>query len=362
MSRVWNFSAGPAVLPEEVLVQVRDELLDYQGSGMSVMEMSHRGKEFMGILQAAEADLRELLDVSANYKVLFMQGGAIAENAIIPLNLLGHKTVADYVVTGSWSAKSEKEARKYCTVNIAAQGDKCVPALNTWKLASDSAYLFVCTNETIDGVEYSFAPDLTALGKPDLPVVADMSSHLLSRPVDVSKYGVIFAGAQKNIGPAGLTIVIVREDLLGHAQTACPSAFDFKTVADNDSMYNTPPTFAIYVAGLVFKWLKNKGGLSAMEKINIRKAKMLYDCIDGSSGFYTNSIERISRSRMNVPFTLNSEALQDVFLTESKAAGLVQLKGHKSVGGLRASIYNAMPEAGVQALVDFMQEFAKVRA
>jgi phosphoserine aminotransferase len=362
MSRVWNFSAGPAVLPEEVLVQVRHELLDYQGSGMSVMEMSHRGKEFMGILETAEADLRELLSVPTNYKVLFMQGGAIAENAIIPLNLLGNKTVADYVVTGYWSVKSEREARKYCTVNIAARGDKCVPALNTWKISPDSAYLFVCTNETIDGVEYSFAPDLAVLGKPDLPIVADMSSHLLSRPVDISKYGVIFGGAQKNIGPAGLTIVIVRDDLLGLAQTGCPSAFDFKTVADNGSMYNTPPTFAIYVAGLVFKWLKNKGGLSAIEQVNIRKAKMLYDCIDSSSGFYTNNIERISRSRMNVPFTLKNEALQEVFLAESKVAGLVQLKGHKSVGGLRASIYNAMPEAGVQALVDFMQEFAKVRA
>lgn len=360
MSRVWNFSAGPAVLPEEVLEQVRDELFDYHGCGMSVMEMSHRGPEFMNIIETAEADVRELLNVPANYRVLFMQGGAIAENAIIPLNLLGDKTTADYVVTGSWSAKSEKEARKYCTVNIAAHGDKCVPPLSLWKPSADPAYLFVCTNETIDGVEYSFIPDMAALGKPGVPIVADMSSHLLSRPVDVSKYDLIFGGAQKNIGPAGLTLVIVREDLLGRARKECPSAFDFKTVAENGSMYNTPPTFAIYVAGLVFKWLKNKGGLAAMEQINIRKAAMLYDCIDRSGGYYCNLIEHVSRSRMNVPFTMRDATLQELFLKESKAAGFLQLKGHKSVGGLRASIYNAMPEAGVKALVDFMQEFARV--
>jgi phosphoserine aminotransferase len=363
MSRVWNFSAGPAVLPEEVLTQVRDEMLDWHGCGMSVMEMSHRGKEFTGIIEQAEADLRELLAVPANYRVLFMQGGAIAENAIIPLNLLGGKTTADYIVTGSWSEKSEKEARKYCDVNLAAtsqaDGYNSVPKPESWRMSDDPAYLFICTNETIGGVEYGFTPDMAALGKPDVPIVADMSSHILSKPVDVSKYGLIFGGAQKNIGPAGLTLVIVRDDLIGYARKECPSAFDFKIVADNGSMYNTPPTFGIYVASLVFQWIKRQGGLAAMERINSRKAEMLYRCIEESGGFYRNPVEPVSRSRMNVPFTLQNSALDGVFLAEAKQAGLVSLKGHKSVGGLRASIYNAMPEAGVQALVEFMREFAR---
>ena len=362
MSRVWNFSAGPAVLPEVVLRQAADEMLDWHGCGMGVMEMSHRGKEFTAIAAQAEADLRELLAVPANYHILFMQGGAIAENAIIPMNLMGNKRVADYVVTGAWSQKSQKEARKYAEVNIAASSESSafttVPGMDEWRISPDPAYVFTCTNETIGGVEYPFEPDLTKLGRGEVPVVADMSSHILSRAIDVSKYGLIFGGAQKNIGPAGLTIVIVREDLLGRAMPHCPTAFDFKTVADNGSMYNTPPTYAIYIAGLVFQWLKRQGGVPAIEAQNVAKAKLLYDFLDASD-FYENRVDRACRSRMNVPFFLKDEALNDAFLAESKAAGLVQLKGHKSVGGMRASIYNAMPLAGVQALVDFMNDFAK---
>ena len=364
MSRVWNFSAGPAALPEEVLRQAADEMLDWQGSGMGVMEMSHRGKEFTAIAAQAEADLRELLAVPANYRILFMQGGAIAENAIIPMNLMGGKRVADYVVTGAWSQKSQKEARKYAEVKLAAtseaSGFATVPPMTDWRLSADPAYVFTCTNETIGGVEYPFEPDLAQIGRGEVPVVADMSSHILSRAIDVAKYGLIFGGAQKNIGPAGLTIVIVREDLLGRAMPHCPSAFDYKTVADNGSMYNTPPTYAIYIAGLVFQWLKREGGLAAVEAHNIAKAKLLYDFLDDSD-FYENRIDPACRSRMNVPFFLKDESLNEAFLAESRAAGLVQLKGHKSVGGMRASIYNAMPIAGVQALVDFMRDFAARR-
>ncbi|NMG46866.1 3-phosphoserine/phosphohydroxythreonine transaminase [Azoarcus communis] len=361
MSRVWNFSAGPAALPEEVLKQAAEEMLDWQGAGMGVMEMSHRGKEFTSIAEAAEADLRELMAVPDNYRILFMQGGAIAENAIIPMNLLGQHDSADYVVTGAWSAKSLKEARRYCKAHVAASaeagGFTSVPAMTEWSLSDDPAYLFTCTNETIGGVEYPFEPDLAAIGRAEVPVVADVSSHILSRAMDVSKYGLLFGGAQKNIGPAGLTIVIVREDLLGRSVPACPTAFDYKTVADNGSMYNTPPTYAIYIAGLVFQWLKRQGGVAAIEAQNIAKAKLLYDYLDASD-FYASKVDPACRSRMNVPFFLADESLNEVFLAESKAAGLVQLKGHKSVGGMRASIYNAMPLAGVQALVDFMRDFA----
>jgi phosphoserine aminotransferase len=361
MSRVWNFSAGPAALPEEVLRQAAEEMLDWHGAGMGVMEMSHRGKEFVSIAEAAEADLRELLAVPTNYRILFMQGGAIAENAIIPMNLLGERKVADYVVTGSWSQKSQKEARRYAEVNIAASseasGFTSVPPMSEWRLSAEPAYLFTCTNETIGGVEYPFDPDLAQIGRAEVPVVADMSSHILSRVIDVSKYGLIFGGAQKNIGPAGLTIVIVREDLLGHALPCCPSAFDYKTVADAASMYNTPPTYAIYIAGLVFQWLKRQGGVAAMEARNVAKARLLYDYLDGS-GFYENRIDPACRSRMNVPFFLKDESLNDAFLAGAKEAGLVQLKGHKSVGGMRASIYNAMPIEGVAALVDYMKTFA----
>ena len=360
MSRVINFSAGPAALPESVLRRAAEEMLDWHGTGVSVMEMSHRSAAFQSIYTQAEADFRELLGVPSNYRILFMQGGAIAENAIIPLNLLGDKRVADYLVTGSWSVKSQKEARKLAEVNIVASseasGFTTIPAMDTWQLSADPAYLFLCSNETIGGVEFAFDPDLGQLGRADLPLVADVSSNILARPMDVSRYGLIFGGAQKNIGPAGLTFVIVRDDLLGKAHQDCPSAFDYKLVADNESMYNTPPTYAIYIAGLVFQWLRAQGGLEAMAERNAAKANLLYTTID-TSGFYENRIDPACRSRMNVPFLLKDEALNSVFLEESAAAGLVQLKGHKSVGGMRASIYNAMPMSGVEALVEFMRDF-----
>lgn len=364
MTRLHNFSAGPATLPEEVLRQAAEEMLDWHGSGMGVMEMSHRGKDYMSIHAQAEADLRELMAIPANYKILFMQGGAIAQNAIIPLNLMargGSDPVADYIVTGSWSVKSAKEARKYGRVNIAASTEgafSTVPAQSEWALSDNPAYVFACTNETVMGVEFPFEPNLAAVGKGDVPVVADMSSHILSRPMDVSKYGLIFAGAQKNIGPAGVTLVIVRDDLLGHALPVCPSAFDYKTVADNDSMYNTPPTYGIYIAGLVFQWLKRQGGVAGIEKQNVAKAKLLYECIDASS-LYESRVEKACRSRMNVPFYLRDERLNDAFLDGAKVAGLLQLKGHKAVGGMRASIYNAISLASVQVLVDYMREFER---
>jgi phosphoserine aminotransferase len=360
MARVYNFSAGPAVLPQEVLQQAADEMLDWHGSGMSVMEMSHRGKEFMSILESAERDLRELLAVPANYRILFMQGGAIAQNAIVPLNLVGRKpqpATVDFINTGSWSSKSINEARKYCTVNVAASSEESkfisIPPRDTWRLTADAAYVHVCTNETIGGVEYHFAPDVG-----NVPLVADMSSHILSRVIDVSKYTVIYGGAQKNIGPAGLTLVIVREDMLGHALPNCPSAFNWKTVAENDSMYNTPPTYAIYIAGLVFQWLKRQGGIAVMEQRNIAKASLLYDYLD-SADFFSNPIAKDCRSRMNVPFRLRDESLNEAFLAGATERGLLQLKGHKSVGGMRASIYNAMPIEGVQALVAYLKEFEK---
>ncbi|MFZ6750161.1 3-phosphoserine/phosphohydroxythreonine transaminase [Undibacterium sp. Ren11W] len=367
MSTIYNFSAGPAVLPKEVLQQAAAEMLDWHGSGMSVMEMSHRGPEFMSIMAAAQSDLRELLAVPANYKILFLQGGGLGENAIVPMNLMGRKpqpATADFIHTGSWTAKSIKEARKYGNVNIAASaeasGFTVVPARASWNLSKDAAYVHICSNETIDGVEYHFAPEVGG-DTGEAPIVADMSSQILSRVIDVSKYGVIFGGAQKNIGPAGLTIVIVRDDLLGHALPCCPSAFDWKIVADNDSMYNTPPTYAIYIAGLVFQWLKRQGGVAAIEQKNIAKAKLLYDFLDASD-FYLNRIEKDCRSRMNVPFFLRDETHNTAFLAAAKERGLLQLKGHKSVGGMRASIYNAMPIEGVQALVNFMREFASSHA
>lgn len=360
MTRVYNFSAGPAVLPQEVLQQAADEMLDWHGSGMSVMEMSHRGKEFISIYEAAEQDLRDLLNVPSNYRILFLQGGGIGENAIVPLNLVGRKpqpAVVDFIQTGSWSSKSIKEARKYCNVNVAASAEDqkftTIPARESWNLSKDAAYVHVCTNETIDGVEFHYTPDVG-----DVPLVADMSSHILSRVIDVSKYGVIFGGAQKNIGPAGLTLVIVRDDLIGHALSICPSAFDWKLVADNNSMYNTPPTYGIYIAGLVFQWLKKQGGVAAMEQRNIAKATLLYDYLD-STGFYVNKVAKDCRSRMNVPFYLRDESLNETFLAGAKERGLLQLKGHKSVGGMRASIYNAMPIDGVQVLVDYLKDFEK---
>jgi len=355
MTRVFNFSAGPAVLPEPVLRQAADEMLDWHGSGMSVMEMSHRGKEFISIHAEAEALLRELLAIPANYKVLFVQGGAIGENAIVPMNLLRGKSGADYVNTGEWSKKSIKEAKKYCTVNVAASaeanGFTSIPARADWKLDTNAAYVHICSNETIGGVEYHWTPDTG-----DVPLVADMSSNILSRPIDVSKYGLIYGGAQKNIGPAGLTIVIVRDDLLGRALPVTPSAFDYTQQAENDSMLNTPPTYGIYIAGLVFNWIKAQGGLVAMEAHNRAKAALLYDYLDASA-FYSNPVAKPDRSLMNVPFKLKDASLDEAFLKGAQAKGMLQLKGHRSVGGMRASIYNAMPIDGVQALVAYMKEF-----
>jgi phosphoserine aminotransferase len=358
MARVFNFSAGPAVLPEAVLQQARDELLDWHGSGMSVMEMSHRGKEFMGIAAEAEADLRELMHIPANYKVLFLQDGASAQFAMVPMNLLRGKKSADYINTGEWSKKAIKEAKLYGAVNVAATSESTrfttVPPQKDWKLDPGAAYVHYTPNETIGGVEFSFVPDTG-----NVPLVADMSSTILSRPIDVTRFGLIYAGAQKNIGPAGLTIVIVRDDLLGQVLPGTPSMFDYKIHADNDSMYNTPPTYAWYIAGLVFEWLKKNGGLKAMAETNQRKAGKLYAAIDASGGYYKNPVEKPSRSWMNVAFTLKDDKLDEPFLKGAKTAGLLQLKGHRSVGGMRASIYNAMPESGIDALVSYMQDFMK---
>ena len=356
MTRVFNFSAGPATLPESVLRLAADEMLDWHGSGMSVMEMSHRGKEFISIHAQAESLLRELLGVPANYKVLFMQGGAIGENAIVPMNMLRGRAGADYINTGEWSKKSIKEAGKYCKVNVAATAEAShytqVPPRDSWKLDPDAAYVHICSNETIGGVEYHFTPDVG-----DVPLIADMSSNIMSRPVEVARYGLIYAGAQKNIGPAGATIVIVRDDLIGNALPVTPSAFDYKQQADSDSMLNTPPTYAIYIAGLVFQHIKALGGLGAMAAHNQAKASLLYDYLAGTA-FYSNPVAPPDRSLMNVPFTLRSDTLDEAFLNGAQARGMVQLKGHRSVGGMRASIYNAMPLEGVKALVDYMKEFA----
>ena len=355
--RVFNFSAGPAVLPEEVLRQAQAEMLDWRGSGMSVMEMSHRGKEFIEISDTAEADLRELLAIPASYKVLFLQGGASLQFAMIPMNLLRGKGTADYVHTGEWAKKAIGEAKKLCSVNVAASSQDrnftYAPAQRQWRLSSDAAYVHYTGNETIGGVEFHWIPDTGAV-----PLVCDLSSSLLSRQLDVARFGLIYAGAQKNIGPAGLTIVIVREDLIGHAPAGTASMLDYKVQADNGSMYNTPPTYAIYVAGLVFQWLKARGGLAGMENTNIAKAQLIYDIIDGGD-FYRSPVAREDHSRMNVPFTLPSEDLDAPFLEEARQNGLLQLKGHRSVGGMRASIYNAMPLEGVRTLVDFMREFAR---
>jgi phosphoserine aminotransferase len=355
--RVHNFSAGPAVLPEEVLRRAQAELLDWHGSGMSVMEMSHRGKEFIAIAQGAEADLRELLAIPAGYKVLFLQGGATTQFAAVPLNLLRGKSKADYVHTGEWAKKAIGEGKKYCAVNIAASGEDrkftYAPPQRDWKLSPDAAYVHYTGNETIGGVEFHWIPDTGAV-----PLVCDLSSSLLSRPLDVSRFGLIYAGAQKNIGPAGLTIVVVREDLLGGAAATTPSMLDYKVQADNDSMYNTPPTYAVYIAGLVFQWLKQQGGLAEIERRNIAKAQLVYDVID-RSGLYRSPVAREDRSRMNVPFTLRDDALDEPFLTAAQQQGLMQLKGHRSVGGMRASLYNAMPMESVRALAQFMQDFER---
>lgn len=356
MSRVYNFSAGPAMLPQAVLEQAQQEFLDWNGSGMNIMEMSHRGKEFMSIAEKAEADLRDVMQIPDNYKVLFLQGGASSQFAAIPMNLLRGKTTADYFNTGQWSKKAISEAKRYCDVNVVASSEaenfSTVPEKDTWNLNPDAAYVHYTTNETIGGVEFDEIPDVG-----DVPLVVDISSTILSRPVDVSKFALIYAGAQKNVGPAGLTIVIVRDDLIGKTIAGTPTMFDYKVQADNDSMYNTPPTYSLYLAGLVFQWIKGLGGLEGMATINQRKAEKLYAAID-NSGFYQNPVTPKYRSWMNIPFTLNDSSLDADFLAGAKEAGLLTLKGHRSVGGMRASIYNAMPEEGVDTLIAYMQDFA----
>jgi phosphoserine aminotransferase len=357
MTRVFNFSAGPAALPAEVLEQIRDEMLDWHGHGMSVMEMSHRGKAFTGIAAQAEADLRELLAVPDDYRVLFLQGGATGQFAGVPMNLSTADATADYLNTGAWSKKAIGEARRYCRVNVAADAAErnytSIPARDTWRLTPDAAYLHYTPNETIGGVEFPFVPESGGV-----PLVADMSSTILSRPIDVGRFGVIYAGAQKNIGPAGLVVVIVREDLLGRARPETPTVLDWKAMAADGSMTNTPPTFAWYVAGLVFQWVKRQGGLEVMGRRNRAKAELLYRAID-DSGFYRSPVAPDCRSWMNVPFTLADPALDKAFLAGAGAAGLLSLEGHRSVGGMRASIYNAMPLAGVEALVGYMAEFER---
>ena len=357
-SRVCNFSAGPAALPEEVLAEAREHLLSYGGTGMSVMEMSHRSRAFIDIAEAAEADLRTLLKVPEGYEVLFLQGGATLQFAAVPLNLLRGKRLADYVETGSWSTKAIEEARRFCQVRVAASsapaGFSRIPPAQEWRLSEDAAYLHLCANETIVGVQFHDYPET------NLPLVADMSSELLSRPLDVSRFALIYAGAQKNIGPAGLTLVIVRKDLLGQAAPRTPSMLDYAAQAQAGSMSNTPPTFAWYMAGLVFKWLLRQGGLAAMAQRNAAKAATLYHAIDGSN-FYHSPVVRADRSLMNIPFTLAEPALDGAFLAGAQARGLTNLKGHRSLGGMRASLYNAVPQEAVAALVGYMAEFEQER-
>ena len=359
MSRAYNFCAGPATLPEQVLRQARDEMLDWRGTGMSVMEMSHRSDEFVEIAETAEQDVRDLAGISDDYAVLFMQGGASSQFATVPLNLLGNSASADYVNTGIWSEKAIAEARRYGDVNVVASSAECgfttVPDQAGWNTRADAAYLHYTPNETIGGLEFDFVPDS---GK--VPLVADMSSTMLSRPVDVSKFGLIYAGAQKNIGPSGLVVVIIRKDLLGKAHAKTPTMMNYQVMAGNASMFNTPATYSWYLAGLVFKWLKDQGGVSAIGELNARKAKKLYHFID-TNPFYANPIDPRFRSWMNVPFILADDALNSAFLKGADERRLLNLKGHRSVGGMRASIYNAMPEAGVDALIAYMSEFARER-
>jgi phosphoserine aminotransferase len=357
MKRIYNFSAGPAVLPEPVLERARDELLDWKGLGMSVMEVSHRGTDFIEFAARSEANLRELLRIPENYKVLFLAGGATLQFASVPLNLTADGATVDYVLTGRWGKKAAEEAARYANVNIAADGGPSryttIPEPKTWRVTSDAAYLHYTPNETIVGVEFHWIPDVS-----DAPLVADMSSTILSRPIDVSRFGVIYAGAQKNVGAAGIALLIVREDLLGRARRATPGVIDYKIMSESDSMWNTPPTFAWYVSGLVFEWLKEQGGLGAMAVRNQRKAAKLYAAIDGSQ-MYANPVDPACRSWMNVPFTLADASLDKAFLAEADAAGLANLKGHRLVGGMRASLYNAMPEAGIDALIEFMRDFER---
>jgi len=354
---VYNFGAGPAMLPREVMQLARAEFLDWHGAGMSVMEMSHRSDEFMSIATQTEADFRELLAIPENYKVLFLQGGASSQFAMVPLNLLAGKNTADYFHTGIWSGKALKEAKRFCKVNVIADDDNdtllSVPEAETWSLDPDAAYVYYTDNETISGVQFPIIPDVA-----DVPLVTDMTSNLLSKPLDVSRYGVIFAGAQKNIGPSGLMVVIVREDLLGHAPKNVPSMYDYAIQAKSNSMYNTPPTYSWYMSGLVLKWIKEQGGLEAMERMSLARSDSLYQAIDDSD-FYNNPVAARYRSRMNVPFTLIDDSLNEKFANEAKDHGLVALQGHRSVGGMRASMYNAMPGEGVDALITFMQEFER---
>ena len=358
MSRAYNFCAGPAALPEAVLEKAQAEILDYQGRGLSVMEMSHRSDEVVAIAEKAEQDLRQLMSIPSDYKVLFLQGGASTQFAMVPMNLSANNHVADYVNTGQWSSKAIKEAQHFCNVNVVAtsEGDNftSVPAFDSWRLSSNADYLHYCPNETIGGVEFDFIPEV------DVPLVADFSSSILSEPLDVNKFDLIYAGAQKNIGPAGLTVVIVREGLLGNAIPATPTMLDYKVHADADSMYNTPPTYAWYLAGLVFEWLNEQGGLKAIGKLNKAKSDKLYQYID-NSGFYANPVAVNNRSRMNVPFTLADAALDKQFLKEAEERRLLNLKGHRSVGGMRASIYNAVSMEAVDALIEFMKDFAQRR-
>ncbi len=356
MARVYNFCAGPAALPEKVLEKASSEMLDWHGKGLSIMEMSHRSPEYVSVANKAEQDLRDLLSIPANYKVLFVQGGATAQFAMIPMNLLRGKKSADYINTGQWSAKAIKEAKRYCDVNVVASSEdksfSYAPIQSQLKLNPNAAYVHYTPNETIGGVEFDYIPDTASV-----PLVADFSSSILSAKLDVSKFALIYAGAQKNIGPAGLCIVIVREDLLGDVVAGTPTAMDYKVASDNGSMYNTPPTYSWYLAGLVFEWLKEQGGICAINEVNVRKAKKLYGYID-ESGFYANPVVIQNRSIMNVPFTLKSDALDAQFIKEADAKGLLNLKGHRSVGGMRASIYNAVTEQAVDALIEFMQDFA----
>jgi len=359
MTRKFNFCAGPAALPQPVLEIARNDMLEWHDAGLSLMEMSHRSPEVVGVAQHAEQTLRKLLAIPDEYAVLFLQGGASTQFSAVPLNLLGDKSRADYANTGQWSKKAIAEAQRYCEVNVVASSQETnfstIPPQAEWQLGDNAAYLHYTPNETIGGVEYFWTPQV------DVPLAADMSSTILSRPINVEDFGVIYAGAQKNIGPAGLTLVIVRRDLLGHAHALCPAMLNWEIAADNDSMYNTPPTYALYLADLVFSWVAEQGGLDAMEKLNRRKAQKLYAAIDNSE-FYANPVEHASRSLMNIPFTLPDASLDKIFLQESEEAGLLNLKGHRSVGGMRASLYNAVSEAAVEALIAFMQDFEQRNA
>ncbi len=359
MRKVFNFNAGPAMLPEEVLRQAQNEMLDWHGTGMSIMELGHRGPEFQEMAAQSEADLRELMSIPKNYHVFFLPGGATAQFAMIPLNLLGNKTAADYVDTGIWSRKAIDEATRYATVNVAAQIEKrdhlsFIPHQDQWKLNEGAAYLHYTPNETIDGIEFNWIPNVG-----DVPLVADMSSMILSRPIDVTQYGVIYAGAQKNMGQAGITVVIVREDLIKESLPQTPTLYRYRIHADNHSFYNTPPTYSWYIMGLMLAWMKRKGGVTAFYEVNKRKAAKLYGFIDSHAEFYQSRIHPECRSLMNAAFTMRDERLTDIFLAEATQVGLTNLKGHRIAGGLRASIYNAMPEEGVDALIQFMSEFAK---